>query len=183
MFYKYWPFPKPPAQQPFPSPLSPSDHAPNHTVPSPGVTKDHGGNTNTQLIVPDLETETWKNSKRGGHEAPRTMGMHSSLGKHPGDDGHPSKPAWIKGKKKLFIPMLSQRELVEAGWQWEGISTGAKPGAATTAASQVWVGSIASRDRTHCCPLNSLEIQGEGHSGDPPQSSLFPGVVLGGYWS
>lgn len=69
---------------------------------------------------------------------------------------------------------MSQRELVEAGWQWEGIGTGAKPGAATTAASQVWVGSIASRAQTHCCPQSSLKIQGEGHSGDLPSAGFSP---------
>lgn len=63
MFYKYWLFPKPPVQQPSPSSLSPSDRAQNYIVPSPGVTKDHHRNTNTQLIVPDLEMETWKSSK------------------------------------------------------------------------------------------------------------------------
>lgn len=36
---------------------------------------------------------------RGGHGAPQTMGMHLSLGKHPGHDGHPSVPAWMKGKR------------------------------------------------------------------------------------
>lgn len=30
---------------------------------------------------------------------PWTVGMHSSLGKHTGDDGHPPITAWIKGKK------------------------------------------------------------------------------------
>lgn len=77
--------------------------------------------------------------------------------------------------------MLSQRELIE--WPQEGIGTGAKSGAATTAASQVWVGSIASGDQTHCCPQNSLKIQGEGHSGDLPTIWLFSNMVLGENWS
>lgn len=76
--------------------------------------------------------------------------------------------------------MLSQRELVEAGWQQEGIGTGAKPGAATAAASQVRVGSIASGDQTHCCPQNSLKIQGEGHSGASPPKLAFLRHGFGG---
>lgn len=79
--------------------------------------------------------------------------------------------------------MLSQRELTEAGRKWEGIGTGAKPGAATAAASQVWVGSIASGDQTHCCPQNNLRKQGEGHSGAPPTNWVFPIMILGENWS
>lgn len=75
--------------------------------------------------------------------------------------------------------MLSQRELTEAGRKWEGIGTEAKPGAATAAASQVWVGSIASGDQTHCCPQNNLRKQGEGHSGAPPRTGFSPSWFWG----